>query len=397
MLENDAKKAGARSSYFPELKNQSGFLHSTSVENIQIPAGAFGVIPNAGLVPTHPILIDQGNQTYVLSGTTLAQPLTPLIRIRQASRIASSEIAASQDELKSAENEVALKVHQLYYGILVAGLELQAAEQDCAYAVTRLRESEEDIRNGSALKISALEGRTGVLESEQSILAATLHLSDLATELNELMGTPLSATLELKPPETARLDSPAREEYIKTAIAGNPKVLAAMEAVEQAKAGVTAAKSAFIPDVSAFAKHSYQNGVPFLVHNFGTFGLTLTYDVFDFGKRRATIREREAKLAEAQENVERLKEAVSVEIDGAYNKMERTKHMLKVVAEVVELRAEAERVAENQMAQGVVLASVRRQASAASYKARSQQLQVQLAYRLAFAELEQAAGRTPGL
>ena len=60
---------------------------------------------------------------------------------------------------------------------------------------------------------------------------------------------------------------------MRMALAENPQIAAAMESVQQAKAALTAAKSAYIPDVSVFARHSYQNGVPFLVHNFGTFGM----------------------------------------------------------------------------------------------------------------------------
>jgi outer membrane protein TolC len=145
------------------------------------------------------------------------------------------------------------------------------------------------------------------------------------------------------------------------------------------------------------ARQSYQNGVPFLVHNFGTFGVSLTYDVFDFGKRRAEVRVNESKLAQAQENLDRLKEAVSVQVERSYNKVERTKHMLQVAAEVVKLRTEGERLAENQVAQGAVLVSTRRQASAANYQAQADLLQAQLAYLLAGAELEQTVGRTPGL
>jgi outer membrane protein TolC len=170
-----------------------------------------------------------------------------------------------------------------------------------------------------------------------------------------------------------------------------------MEVVKQAQAAVTSAKSTYIPDVSVFARQSYQNGVPFLVHNFGTFGINLSYDVFDFGKRRAEVREREAKLAQAQENLERLKEGVSVQIERSYNKVEQAKNMLQVANEVVKLRTEGVRLAENQLAQGAVLISARRQASAASYKARADLLQAQLAHLLARAELEQTAGRTPGL
>ena len=395
--ETEQKKAAAKASYFPQIKNESAFLHTTAVENVEIPRGAFGLVPNAGLVPNQDIFINQGNRTFVTSGTSLIQPLTQLIRIRQANKIATSEIAATRDELKKAENEVAVRVHEVYYGILVTRLQKRAADQETGYAETRLRESDEDIRNGSALRISSIEGRAGLLQSQQTLLTAELQLSDLTTELNDLLGLPLDTSLELSPVQPASREDHPREEYLRLAWAENPQIQAATEVVKQAKAGVTAAKSAYIPDVSALARQSYQNGVPFLVHNFGTFGITLTYDVFDFGKRRAEVRERESKLAQAQENLERLKEAVSVQVDRSYNKVERTKHMLQVAAELVRLRTEGERLAENQMVQGVVLVSTRRQASAANYKAQADLLQAQLAYLIAGAELEQTVGRTPGL
>ena len=397
LVENEQKKAAAKSGYFPELKNQSSFLHTTALENIEIPAGAFGLIPNVGFVPNRDILIDQGNQTFVTSGTTLAQPLTPLIRVHQANRIAASEIVASRDELKKAENEVAVNVHELYYGILITRLQKQAAEQESVYAETHLQESEQDVRNGSALKIAIIESRAGLLESQQSVLTATLRLSDLTTELNEALGLPLDTRLELAAVEPSSPALPSREDYLRSAWAENPQILAAAEAVKQAEAAVTAAKSTFIPDVSVFARQSYQNGVPFLVHNFGTFGINLSYDVFDFGKRRAEVREREARLAQARENLERLKEAVSVQIERGYNRVEQAKNMLQVASEVVKLRTEGVRLAESQLAQGAVLVSAQRQASAASYKSQADLLQAQLAHLLARAELEQTTGRTPGL
>ena len=395
-VENEQKKTAARSSYFPEIKNQSTVAHTTAQQNIEIPAGAFGMIPNIANVPNRDILINQGNQTFVASGTTAVQPLTPLIRIHQANRIAASTIAVSRDELKKAENEVALKVHEVYYGILIARLQKQAAEQDRTYSRVRLRESAEDVRNGNALKVVVIESQADLLQSEQALLTIDLRIADLNTELNDLLGLPLGASVELSSVEPAILNNVPREEAMQMALAENPQIAAAIEAVQQAKAALTAAKSAYIPDVSAFARHSYQNGVPFLVHNFGTFGLALNYDVFDFGKRRAVVREREAQLAQAEQNVERLKEAVGVQIERSLNKVERTNQMMRVAAEVVKLRAEGDRVAENQVKQGVILVSARRQASAATYKAQAGLLQAELAHLLANAELEETIGRTPG-
>lgn len=64
--------------------------------------------------------------------------------------------------------------------------------------------------------------------------------------------------------------------------------------------------------------------------------------------------------------------------------------------QVVRLRQEAERLAQNQLAAGGMLVAERRQATAATYKAEPDSLQASLGYLLAWAELEQAVGRTPG-
>jgi outer membrane protein TolC len=393
--EKEQKKAGARADYFPGLKNESTFGHVTSLQTVEIPRGAFGVIQNSSLVPSHDILISQGGLTAETIGTGLTQPLTPLIRIRQENRIVASEVAASRDDVRKLENQIAVSVHEAYYGILVAQLEKQAAEQDRAYASTRLSEAREGVRDGNALNLDVLDGQAGLLQSEQSLLTIDLRLSDLKTELNDLLGLPLATQLVLSPaPVNAPVDF-SREEMLRIAFAANPDITSAMQSVEQAKAAVTAAKSAYIPDVSVFARQSYQNSLPFLVHNFGTFGISMKYDVFDFGKRRATVQEREAQLAEAKENVELLKEAIAVQIEQSANKVERTKKMLEVASEVVRLRTESERVTENQLKEGVVLVSTRRAASAASYKAQAGLLQAQLAFMLAQAELQQTIGRTP--
>src|SRR5271168_367419 len=44
VAETEQRKAGERSSYFPSLKNESNILHVTDLQNISIPAGAFGTV-----------------------------------------------------------------------------------------------------------------------------------------------------------------------------------------------------------------------------------------------------------------------------------------------------------------------------------------------------------------
>jgi outer membrane protein TolC len=396
VLENEQKKAGERSAYFPTLNNQSNILHITELQQIEIPAGAFGGVSGTA-IPAQGLSLGQGKSTFLSSGTMLAQPLTQLLRVHAQNRIAAAEVASSREDLKKAENQVAIQVHTLYYASLIARLQKQAAEQQTAYAAERLRESEDDIRNGSGLKVAALDGRAGLLQGQQTVLTAELQLSDLAAELNDLLGLPLDTQLVLDPAVSANVQLHSCEEFVQTAWAENPEIRAAQDSVQKTKAAVSAAETAYIPDVTAYARDSYQNGVPFLAHNFGEFGVHLSWEIFDFGKRRAAVRERQTQLAEAEENLRRLQDEVAVTIQRGYNKLEQTRNMVQVADEVVQLRQESERLAENQRSQGAILVSDRRQATAASYKAQADLLQAQLGYLLAWAELQQAVGRTPGL
>jgi outer membrane protein TolC len=396
VTETQQQKAGERSAYFPSLTNQSNIVHVTGLENIGIPAGGLGTAGGAP-VPGHNVIIPQGQNTIYSTGTMLSQPLTQLIRVHARNQIAAAQVSGSKDDLQKAENDVALQVHSLYFEVLITDLQKQAALQQTKYADENLRESEDDIRNGSALKVAAIKSRAGLLEGRQAVLTADLQLDDLTTEFNNLLGLPLDTRLELDPNVPADFDPRARQEYVQTAWSRNPEVLSAEDAVRKARAGVAAAKTSYIPDITAYARQSYQDGVPFLLRNFGEFGLTMNWDIFDFGKRRSQVRTREAQLAEAEENLRRMKDDVATAIEKAHNKPEKAKSMVVVANEVVELRKESERLAQNQSVQGEVLISARSETAAATYKAQADYLQARLGYLLACAELQQQAGITPGL
>jgi outer membrane protein TolC len=123
--------------------------------------------------------------------------------------------------------------------------------------------------------------------------------------------------------------------------------------VEKPEAAVRLAKTDIgVPDVEAFDQYSYQNDVPFLARNFGTFGIRLGYDLFDGGRKTSVKREREAQLAQAKENLARLTDELELAVHTAYNKLERTQQMLKVSEELVALRSESNRVLSKNFCKG---------------------------------------------
>ncbi len=390
--EAQEEKASARSQYFPILRNETNVLHLTALQDIDIPAGTFGTIPQVGPSPPHNLFIDQGDTNIVGSATSLSQPLTQLLRVRRANRAAEADIASSQSDARKSEVEVALKVHQLYYALLVAQLNRQAAEQQVQYADEDLRESANNVQNGSELKVTEISSQASDLESKQTVLTADLQIDDLNAEFDDLLGLPVGTKLELDPAVKTDFTIPPKDQCLQMAWTQNPDIRSAEDSVTKARAGVGVARTKFIPDVTVYAKYSYQNGIPFFVHNFGTFGVTMQYDIFDFGRRRAEVRQDEIQVREAEENLQRLKDEVAVQVEQTYNKLQRTKSMVEVAQQVVALRTEGERLASNQVEHGVVLVSEQRKASSQVYEAQAGLLEASLAYVEARAELDQTIG-----
>jgi outer membrane protein TolC len=209
------------------------------------------------------------------------------------------------------------------------------------------------------------------------------------------MGLPLETKLVLDPAVPALHDVCTLEECIKATEKSHPEIVAARADVEKASGALRLSKADYIPDVSAFARYSYQDDVPFLARNFGTFGVQLTYDLFDAGRRRATVRESDAQLAQAQENLARVTEEAELRVQSAYNKLERTKQMVHVSEQVVALRVEASRVSAQQLEHGAALKSDADSAVAREFEAKTLLLQSQLDYIAAGDELIEATGQTP--
>ena len=396
VVESEHKKTIARSQYFAQIQNQSTVLHITELAGVNFPAGAFGSPPATGPIPSQSLIIDQGSLTAYTSGTGLAQPLTQMFKIHESNRAATADINSAKIQVNQAENEIALKVRQLYYGILVAQLKEQAAREEVEASQVKLQESTDAVAQGKALDEVALDSRAELLGAKQSALAESLQAQDLTFTLDDLLGLPLTTQFRLIEASSApAISVPPREECVRIARGQSPEIHAAQQAVEKAKAGLAAAKDAYIPDVTAVARYSYQSGVPLLVHNFGTFGVTFSYDLFDGGRRSAEIADSRTLLSQAELNLTRVEEEIAVQVETAYDKVVQMQSMVGLAEEVLKARTEAARVADRQFEQSAVLASVRAEAAAKVSSAKASLLEANLGLSLAEGELKRAMGQIP--
>lgn len=387
-------KEVARSAYLPVLRNTSGLSHVTDTQFIGIPAGALGVVGGIP-IPSNALVLNQGEQTFETSSTSLVQPLTQLFKIKAANDAARADVEASKSKARSVQDQVALKVRQLYYKILVVQSQQQAIEARIRAAEHLQSERVEQVKYGSTVEADLIESRAQALQAKQELLTSELHLSDLRMQFNDIIGVPIKSQIVLDPDVPVPTANASREEYVTLAFNLNPEIAEARAEVAKAAAGVRAAKREYLPDVDAFARYSYQHNVPFLARNFGTFGIHFSYDIFDGGKKRAMVRERDAQLSQAKENLERISDEIEVKVQTAYNKLEQTKEMVAVSQELLAARMESRRVSAQGLAKGAYLQSQVEVALAQESEARTLLLQSQLEYAQAKDELNEAVGQNP--
>ena len=391
-----SKKDEARSNYLPQIKASGSILHVTELEGVEIPAGAFGSYPSTGPVPSKSLFIDQGSATWYTGGVGLEQPLTQLFRIHQANVAAKEDVLVAKTQLDQTQDAIALQVRQLYYNILINEQKLKASQDQLAAAQVKDEESRSDVARGNALEISALQSKASILQAQQESLTLRLQGNDLRRQLADTLGLPVNTPIDLDPgAAAAALDIPSRVDAVRIALDQNQDLKAARQTLVKAQAGLAAAKDAYIPDVTALSRYSYQSGVPLLVHNFGTFGFSLNYDLFDGGRREAKVREARSEVRSAEVAVDKLQSEIEVQVQGIYDRIDELRQMVAVAGQVVKVRTEAARLADRQFEQNAALNSARSQSHADLASATASLLEANCGLSLAEADLKRAIGQMP--
>ena len=124
---------------------------------MKFPTGAFGTPIATGPIPGHNVVVDQGSLTTYTSGTGLEQPITQMFKIHASNLAATADINTARIQLDQAQDEVALKARQLYYGLLIAQLKQEAATEELSASRVKAQESTDSVERGQALEVVALE------------------------------------------------------------------------------------------------------------------------------------------------------------------------------------------------------------------------------------------------
>jgi multidrug efflux pump subunit AcrB/outer membrane protein TolC len=391
--ETDARVREARAGFFPTLANESTAVHIANQQSIDIPQGSLGVYSGIGPIPATGVSLAQGKSNFGLSLTTLSQPLTQYFKTRAGVDVARAEAAGSRSDVRRAENEVAYKVKQVFYAILATERRRDAVAAQIRAAELHITETRNAVVTGVALELKADEVNAQIAQARYAHSQLQDAVTDMREELADLCGLAVDTKFDLSHPDGSAWDpAPEMEPAVAAALAHNPEIEAATHQLEKARAAVRAARAEYIPEVSAFAQHEYQDGAPFLARNNGTAGLHMTWTIFEFGKRRGQVSEREAEVAQAEENLAHLRNRVRIDVEKAVRKLNTAESGVESAMRLVAATTEARRVASNESEAGTANRSVFLESEASMFSAQADLLRAEYDCSVAAADVARLTG-----
>jgi outer membrane protein TolC len=262
------------------------------------------------------------------------QPITDLLKVRQGVLIARADQQIAQAQVDKGTREVVSGVEQLYWGIL-------AVRRIQAGAAQGVQGAEALAKNGT------LEARLALVEGKQGLEDANKQLADLEEKLNNLLDYPPCTKLELLDPPPPVLPFACVDEAIGLAIASSPEVREAQANIDKGRAAVAAGKLEYVPSVALTAGWLDQTAMSYVQQDSEFFGVIGSYTFVDWGKRRATIRQRETLTAMAVLKLQETQDDVRQKTVKAFREFEETRQSLATAGEMVAVRTEAVKKAAN--------------------------------------------------
>ncbi|HWP54631.1 MAG TPA: TolC family protein, partial [Pyrinomonadaceae bacterium] len=172
-----------------------------------------------------------------------------------------------------------------------------------------------------------------------------------------------------------------------------PEVREARLRVKQAEVDKRVKKSEYIPDISAaFTYASPRNFDQFIPKNFAAAGISMTWEVFDWGRKKHQLAEKEKTIAQANNALSDAESKVMIEVGAKMRDLKQAAQALRVAKLKQETARENMRVSTNKYKIQATLISDVLQTQANLADADYQYQQALTAFWTAKAEYEKAIG-----
>lgn len=354
--------------------------------------GVFGNYPNVGPLPAQDTTIGTPRQPTTFLVGRIAQPLSQLPRLKLGLQLTALGGALARERLRG-EQQLLVRQLRRAYGELLSWQSVLAAEEENIRLYRELdRLVTQYVAERVVLRAEALDAKVQLAAAELNALKARNALVTQREQLNVWLGrAPETPWQAVALPET---DLSELEPVAATtrALEQRPDVRAARLQVQQAELEQRIKRAQRYPDVSLAFTYLRIAPVSIIPANIASLGLEVTWEPFDWGRRKHELAEQQKTLTQAQLTQRTLEAQAQLEINALARQWQEARAALRVAQLMQESAREKLRVATTRFSEQAALLKEVLQAQAATAAAQQQYQTALLAHWHLRAELARAVG-----
>jgi outer membrane protein TolC len=360
---------------------------------LTFPLGSLGVYPGIGPIPGKSTTLTGPLQPAGIFYASIAQPLSQQHKIGLGIKLARVGAEIAEETVRSRQQTTVNEVRRLYYGVLQA----ESGQRSLQATVEFLKQLDEDTgRNVAqlvALQAESLDVKAQLVQAEFALLKLQDPLETQKQQLNRLMGRHPETPFEVDPLTATEFEMPDLKEAYAKAIESRPEIRLARLQVKKAELDHRLKRAERIPDVSlTMTNVATVNLSPILPNRLSVVGVQVTWDVYDWGRKRKQAEEK--RLAEERAFLDEsdIQAQIIVEVAHQYRKLIEARKEVEVAQASQSARRELLRVTRNRYGQRDVLLSDVLKAQSGLVEADNRFTQALLDLATAQADFEKAIG-----
>jgi outer membrane protein len=320
---NDRWKA-FHTNLFPKLSFYALGSEQLQSVNITIPAGSFGKnYPGIGAIPREDVIFATPIEPTGFLVGRIAQPLSQIYRVRLYSKALDFSTQLEREKLRGKRQDVVRDVKQSYYNLEQVQSSLITAGETVQLYKEVERTTKEYVANQTALQSQLLQVQANLADAEQSQLTLSNQEAGLKEKLNDLMGRDVLTEFTVSPTPEAQNSEIDLVAARKTALSQRPEMRQAHLKTMESGEELRAKRSEYIPDVSAeFNSITLLNFNPFLPGGTYSVGVSLSWEPFDWGRKKNEIAEKKDTVTQDKNTETSTGRKVIIDVDDKYRSLQ---------------------------------------------------------------------------
>jgi outer membrane protein TolC len=319
---------------------------------ITLERGSLGVYPHDGPIPGQTTTLTSPLRFGFIGYASVSQPLTQQYKIGLGIELAKVGVEATIEQVRAKRQAVVNEVRRLYYGIAQAESGKTTLQATIDFLRQLDHETSQQAVQRVALQADLLNVKAQLVQAEYELLKIDDPIQTQKEQLNRLLGRPIDAPLEIDLSSIFEIETVSLADAYAEALTSRPEIRLAKVQQRKTQLERRLASADRIPDVSlsmyGLRTVNFSSVFPSTVSGVG---LQATWDLFDWGRRRNQLQNKQDAEAQAALELKDTEARVMLDVAHQYRRIVEARKQVELARAFQSSNTEALRVTRNRYLQ----------------------------------------------